>query len=229
MRPVGLDLGGVTPASVLCLGAHCDDIEIGCGGTLLRLREANPAVEIRFAIFCSDAQRGAEARQCITALLGADAATRLRLYTHRDGFLPHAGPALKEDFEALKRELQPDLIFTHWGRDLHQDHRVVSELTWNTFRNHLILEYEIPKYDGDLAAPNAFVALSDTQVEKKVAALLSAYASQRSHRWFDAETFRALLRLRGVESQNRWAEAFYCRKLVLNPTARPAADGSSPA
>ncbi len=217
MRPVGLDLGGAAPASVLCLGAHCDDIEIGCGGTLLRLREANPGVDIRFAIFCSDAQRGAEARSCARSFLGPDAAERVRLYSHRDGFLPHAGPALKEDFEALERELQPDLIFTHWGRDLHQDHRVVSELTWNTFRNHLILEYEIPKYDGDLGAPNTFVPLSDEDVKRKLATILAAYASQRSHAWFDAETFRALLRLRGVESRNRWAEAFYCRKLVLEP------------
>ena len=219
MRPLALDLSAAPPATVLALGAHCDDIEIGCGGTLLRLREANPAVEIRCVIFCSDAQRGAETRACIARLLGPATAERMRLLPHRDGYLPHAGPALKDAFEALKQDPAPELIFTHWGRDLHQDHRVVSELTWNTFRDHLILEYEIPKYDGDLGAPNAFVALSDDDLKRKVDALLEAYASQRGKRWFDADPFRALARLRGVECQQRWAEAFYSRKLLLAPRA----------
>jgi LmbE family N-acetylglucosaminyl deacetylase len=217
MRPLSLDLAGPPPARVLCLGAHCDDIEIGCGGTLLRLRQANPELEIRFVIFCSDDLRGSEARDCIRRLLGADPGERLRLHRFRDGFLPHAGAALKEEFEALKRDPAPDLIFTHWGRDLHQDHRVVSELTWNTFRDHLVLEYEIPKYDGDLGAPNTFVPLSEEEVKRKVDALLEAYASQRTHRWFDAECFRGLMRLRGVECQQRWAEAFHARKLVVAP------------
>jgi LmbE family N-acetylglucosaminyl deacetylase len=217
MRAVALDLAAAPPARVLVLGAHCDDIEIGCGGTLLRLVETNPAVEIRCVIFCSDPQRGAETRACIAQLLGPATAGRLRLHSHRDGYLPHAGPALKDAFEALKSDPAPDLIFTHWGRDLHQDHRVVSELTWNTFRDHLILEYEIPKYDGDLGAPNTFVALSDEDLKRKCDALLEAYASQRGKRWFDADTFRALARLRGVECQQRWAEAFYSRKLLLAP------------
>jgi LmbE family N-acetylglucosaminyl deacetylase len=217
-----LDLAGAPPASVLALGAHCDDIEIGCGGTLLRLAEANPAVEIRCVVFCSDPLRGAETRACVAKLLGPAAAGRTRLHGHRDGYLPHAGPALKDAFEALKSDPPPDLILTHWGKDLHQDHRIVSELTWNTFRDHLILEYEIPKYDGDLGAPNTFVALSDEDVKRKCDALLEAYASQRGKRWFDADTFRALARLRGVECQQRWAEAFYCRKLLLAPRGASA-------
>jgi LmbE family N-acetylglucosaminyl deacetylase len=217
VRGLQLGIGAGAPARVLCLGAHCDDIEIGCGGTLLRLVRANPAVEIRCVIFCSDDVRGAEARACVRRLLGTQAAERLRLHAFRDGFLPHAGPALKEEFEALKRDGAPDLIFTHHGRDLHQDHRVVSELTWNTFRDHTVLEYEIPKYDGDLGAPNLFVPLTDDDLKQKVDALLESYASQRGHRWFDAECFRGLARLRGVECQQRFAEGFYARKLVLEP------------
>jgi LmbE family N-acetylglucosaminyl deacetylase len=204
---------------VLCLGAHCDDIEIGCGGTLLRLRRANPEVDIRFAIFCSDAARAAEARACAAHLLGPRAAERVQIFSHRDGFLPWDGAAVKQRFEDLKRQLSPDLILTHYHRDLHQDHRLVSELTWNTWRDHLILEYEIPKYDGDLGAPNSFVPLSEDDVKQKVDALLDAYASQRTRSWFDAETFRALMRLRGVECQSRYAEAFYARKLVVEPWA----------
>jgi LmbE family N-acetylglucosaminyl deacetylase len=219
MRQLTLDLAGRAPATVLCLGAHCDDIEIGCGGTLLRLRRANPEVDIRFAIFCSDAARAAEARACAAHFLGPSAAERVQIFSHRDGFLPWDGAAVKQRFEDLKRQLSPDLILTHYHKDLHQDHRLVSELTWNTWRDHLILEYEIPKYDGDLGAPNSFMSLSEDDVKQKVDALLEAYASQRTRSWFDAETFRALMRLRGVECQSRYAEAFYARKLMVEPWA----------
>jgi LmbE family N-acetylglucosaminyl deacetylase len=219
MRPLSLDLAADAPGTVLCLGAHCDDIEIGCGGTLLRLRRARPDAEIHWAIFCSDAARAAEARASAARFLGPRAAERVQIFEHRDGFLPWEGAAVKQRFEELKRRLSPDLILTHYQRDLHQDHRIVSELTWNTWRDHLILEYEIPKYDGDLGAPSAFVPLSEDDVKQKVDALLEAYASQRARSWFDAETFRALMRLRGVECQSRYAEAFYARKLVVEPWA----------
>jgi LmbE family N-acetylglucosaminyl deacetylase len=219
MRALGLDLGGRDGAQVVCFGAHCDDIEIGCGGTLLRLRRAYPDADVRWVIFCSDATRAAEARASAAHFLGTGAAERVRIFDHRDGFLPYDGAAVKQRFEQLKRELSPDLILTHYARDAHQDHRLVSELTWNTFRDHLILEYEIPKYDGDLSAPNTFVALSEDDVKQKVDALLAAYASQRTRAWFDADTFRALMRLRGVECQSRFAEAFYSRKLVVEPWA----------
>ena len=222
MRPVDLELGGAKPACVLCLGAHCDDIEIGCGGTLLRLREANPDVDIHWVVFCSDPQRAAEARASAARFLGPRSTECVRIGTHRDGFLPWEGAVVKETFEALKAQIQPDLIFTHHSRDLHQDHRVVSELTWHTFRDHLILEYEIPKYDGDLGAPNAFVALSETQVKQKVDSILETYASQRARAWFDEETFRGLMRLRGAECRGRFAEAFYARKLVLSPVGSHA-------
>ena len=219
MRQLTLDLAAGRPATLLCLGAHCDDIEIGCGGTLLRLRRAQPELDVRWVIFCSDAARAAEARASAARFLGPQAAERVTIHAHRDGFLPWEGAAVKQRFEDLKREVAPDLILTHYHRDLHQDHRLVSELTWNTFRDHLILEYEIPKYDGDLGAPNSFVALDEDDVKQKVDALLEAYASQRGRSWFDAETFRALMRLRGVECQSRYAEAFYARKLMVEPWA----------
>jgi LmbE family N-acetylglucosaminyl deacetylase len=207
------------PRSVLCLGAHSDDIEIGCGGTLLALRERFPAAQIRWVVFSAIGARGSEARASASLFLGDSAVQRLRLESFRDGFLPYAGADVKQVFEELKREIQPDLIFTHYRRDLHQDHRLVCELTWNTFRDHPILEYEIPKWDGDLGAPNAFVPLSAAQAERKIEILLEVFGSQRSHDWFDADTFRALMRLRGVESRapSHYAEAFYAPKLVLAP------------
>jgi LmbE family N-acetylglucosaminyl deacetylase len=212
-------LGRGAPRSVLCLGAHSDDIEIGCGGTLLLLRERFPETEIRWVVFSAIGPRRAEALASASLLLGDPAEQRLRLETFRDGFLPFAGEQVKRVFEELKREHQPDLIFTHYRRDLHQDHRLVCELTWNTFRDHPILEYEIPKWDGDLGAPNVFVPLEATHAERKIEILLEVFGSQRSHDWFDADTFRALMRLRGVESRapSHYAEAFYAPKLVLAP------------
>jgi LmbE family N-acetylglucosaminyl deacetylase len=207
--------GGV----VLCIGAHCDDIEIGCGGTLLRLLETNPALEVHTLVLCSDATRRREALDAARRLLGDASEKRVRVLSFRDGFLPWSGAEVKECFESLKRSVRPDLILTHARGDLHQDHRLASELTWNTFRDHLILEYEIPKYDGDLGAPNVFVPLTEAQVARKLEIVLGAFASQRSRRWFDAETFRALLRLRGVECNAPHAEAFHARKLVLAPAA----------
>jgi LmbE family N-acetylglucosaminyl deacetylase len=216
----GLELGSFANGGVvLCIGAHCDDIEIGCGGTLLRLLESNPGLEVHFLVLCSDALRKREALDAARRLLGDASQKHVEILSFRDGFLPWSGGEVKECFESLKRTVQPDLILTHFRGDLHQDHRLASELTWNTFRDHLILEYEIPKYDGDLGAPNLFVPLSESQVARKLEIVLGAFASQRTRRWFDQETFRALLRLRGVECNASHAEAFHARKLVLGPPA----------
>jgi LmbE family N-acetylglucosaminyl deacetylase len=222
MQPLALEHLAAGPGVVLCIGAHCDDIEIGCGGTVLRLLETNPALEVHWVVLCSNELRRKEAREGARRFLGAGAEKRVQLQGFRDGFLPYQGGEVKDFFEGLKGQLRPDLILTHFRSDLHQDHRLVSDLTWNTFRDHLILEFEIPKYDGDLGAPNFFVPLSEALVARKVEHVLGAFPSQHGRRWFSADTFRALMRLRGVEcnAPDDYAEAFYARKLVLEPRAR---------
>lgn len=202
------------PLTVLCIGAHSDDLEIGCGGTILRLLATQP-LSIRWVVLASPGARANEARESAGSLLAGAHQKHVETHDFRDGFFPFVGGDIKETFEKLKREVSPDIIFTHTRKDLHQDHRVVSELTWSTFRDHLIFEYEIPKYDGDLGSPNVFVSLTDAVVDTKVAHLLKFFHSQRDKRWFDEATFRGLLRLRGVESGQRYAEAFYCRKAIL--------------
>src|SRR5262245_15531138 len=215
-----LELGTLAGAMqvLLCIGAHCDDIEIGCGGTVLRLLERNPGLEVHWIVLCSDALRRREGLDGARRFLGEGSQKHVEILSHRDGYLPHQNGEVKEYFESLKRTVQPDLILTHFRGDLHQDHRLVSELTWNTFRDHLILEFEIPKYDGDLGAPNLFVPLSESHVTRKPQNVLGAFVSQRTRRWFTEDTFRALMRLRGVECNAAgYAEAFYARKLVLQP------------
>jgi LmbE family N-acetylglucosaminyl deacetylase len=205
------------PQRMLALGAHCDDIEIGCGGTLLRLVSERSELEVRWVVFCSTPERAREARASAAAFLQRVVKAEVIVRDHRDGYLPHSGAAVKDEFEALKREYSPDLIFTHYRHDLHQDHRLVSELTWNTWRNHLILEYEIPKYDGDLGAPNFFSPLPAAGLEKKIALLLDHVPTQAGKPWFTADLFRALARIRGMEcvAPEGLAEAFYCRKAVF--------------
>jgi LmbE family N-acetylglucosaminyl deacetylase len=204
------------PYTVLCLGAHGDDIEIGCGGTLLHLL-AGPNTAVYWVVFSADAQRAGEAMDSARAFLAGARVRTIEVHRFRDGFFPFLGAEIKEYFEALKTKVFPDLIFTHHQGDLHQDHRLIAELTWQTFRSHLILEYEIPKYDGDLGAPNVFVPLDESVCRRKIQTLLASFASQRGRHWFDEETFLALLRLRGMECRapDRYAEAFYGRKLVL--------------
>lgn len=221
MQTLELAKLAAAPGVVLCIGAHCDDIEIGCGGTILRLLEMNPALEVHWIVLCSNELRRPEALDGAGRFLGDAGLERVRVESFRDGFLPYQGLEVKEFFESLKREVEPDLILSHYRGDLHQDHRLVSELTWNTFRDHLILEFEIPKYDGDLGSPNVFVPLSNAQVARKIESVMGAFASQRGRRWFSEETFRALLRLRGVECNavESYAEGFYARKLVLDPRA----------
>lgn len=203
--------------NILCLGAHCDDIEIGCGGTLLKLFETYPIKEVKWVVFASNEQRKKEAVKSAQHFLASVEQKEIIVHSYRDAFLPHAALEIKEDFEAIKRTFNPDIVFTHYRNDRHQDHRLLSDLSWNTFRNHLILEYEIPKYDGDLGQPNCFVKLNEALVKKKVAIIMAAYASQAQKHWFDEETFKSILRIRGMESanQDRYSEAFYLRKLIL--------------
>jgi LmbE family N-acetylglucosaminyl deacetylase len=202
---------------VLCLGAHCDDLEIGCGGTVLRLAERGNPPTFTWVVFSSDALREAEALQGAQMMLPKGSRSRVIIKKFRDGFLPYEGSAVKETFEELKELVLPDLILTHRREDLHQDHRLISDLTWNTFRDHLILEYEIPKYDGDLGSPNVFVPLDESACSKKIETILTSFPSQAGKRWFTAELFRSLLRLRGMEcnAPHGYAEAFYCRKLSV--------------
>jgi LmbE family N-acetylglucosaminyl deacetylase len=215
MLTLGLN-GGAPPKRLLAIGAHSDDIEIGCGGTILRLVRDLPDLAVGWAVMSAHGERVAEARASAEAMLAGTARADVMIESFRDGFLPYQGAAVKERFEELKR-LEPDIILTHYGRDAHQDHRLVSDLTWNTFRDHLILEFEIPKYDGDLGAPNFFVRLDEELVRQKVAHLLRYFPSQVGKRWFTEDLFRALLRLRGMEcnAPDRYAEAFYSRKAAL--------------
>jgi LmbE family N-acetylglucosaminyl deacetylase len=202
---------------ILCLGAHCDDIEIGCGGTILKLLEIYRNSTVYWAVFSSNQQRAREANECAHMFLQDAKSKNIIIRNLRDGFFPFLGTTIKEYFEQLKSEFHPDIIFTHYRGDLHQDHRLVSELTWNTFRDHLILEYEIPKYDGDFGSPNFFVHLDEPAAHRKIQHIMSKFSSQLKKDWFDKETFLAMLRLRGMESRSpsKYAEAFYCRKLLF--------------
>jgi LmbE family N-acetylglucosaminyl deacetylase len=202
---------------ILAIGCHADDLEIGCGGTLLALTRAFPDISVTWIVLAASGERAAEAYAGAEAFLADAGSTDIRVHDFRDGFLPYAGGAVKDVFESLK-PADPQLVFTHGRTDLHQDHRLACELTWNTFRNHLVLEYEIPKYDGDLGAPNVFVPLTDEQVDEKLALIRDSYGSQSAKHWFDDELFRAVLRLRGMEAATRYAEAFTCRKLALSIT-----------
>jgi LmbE family N-acetylglucosaminyl deacetylase len=203
--------------SVLCLGAHSDDIEIGCGGTILRLVHSFPSVSFHWIVFSSNRVRRSEALRSANLFLKGAKTKHVAIRSYRDGFFPYQGAKIKEEFEQLKKRLNPDVVFTHYRHDLHQDHRLLNELTWNTFRNHLILEYEIPKYDGDLGSPNVFVPLEESVCKQKAELLDQAFQTQRKKHWFSEGTFFALMRLRGVEanSPTRYAEAFYGRKVNL--------------
>ncbi len=216
MRSLSI-LPGRGPRRILFLGAHADDIEIGCGGTVLRLCAEPAELEVRWLVFSSTPERAAEARASAAEFLAGVPRTTVVVRDYRDGYLPWAGASIKEEFEAVKREFVPDLIFTHYRGDLHQDHRLVSELTWNTFRNHLVLEYEIPKFDGDFGAPNFFSALSRSTLERKISLLQRHYLSQAGKQWFSADLFHSVARIRGMEcvAPESVAEAFYCRKAVF--------------
>jgi LmbE family N-acetylglucosaminyl deacetylase len=208
---------GKRPFTILCLGAHADDIEIGCGGTLLRLIETyQNEIEIWWVVFSSEGLRHREAEESASRFLRGTSHKTIQIKRFRGSYFPYQGKAMKEGFEKIKRLCTPDIILTHYRHDLHQDHRVINELTWNTFRNHFILEYEIPKYDGDLGIPNFFVHLNETQCRTKAKILLQCFKTQRTKQWFTEDTFLSLARLRGIESNapHKFAEAFYCRKMI---------------
>lgn len=199
---------------VLCLGAHSDDVEIGAGATVLRIRREVPDAEIRWVCFSGNEKRHDEARASANLFLGPSAATSLILHGFTDTLFPTQHVEIKRKFEELK-PFDPDLVLTHYRDDRHQDHRTISELTWNAFRSHQIWEYEIPKWDGDLIQPNLYVPVEPELLDAKINGLMTAFGSQRSKHWFDDETFRGLARLRGLESNARYAEAFVARKFVV--------------
>jgi len=205
------------PLRVLCLGAHCDDLEIGCGGTILRLLAERPGSIVRWEVFASDEKRASEARSSAADFLAAAGPAQVEIHSFRESYFPFVGAQIKDRFEQIKAEVEPDLIFTNRTEDLHQDHRIIGELTWNTFRDHLIAEYEIPKYEGDLGQPNVFAPLSRAIVQRKIELVLRHFRSQAGRRWFRAETFESLMRLRGIECNagEGYAEALYVRKLLL--------------
>lgn len=203
------------PLILLCLGAHCDDIEIGAGGTLLRLFNEYEIASVHWTVFASNDIRRKEADISAKHFMKSVSEKKIEINSWRDGFLPFIGYEIKEYFERLKKEINPDIIFTHFREDRHQDHRFICDLTWNTWRNHLILEYEIPKYDGDLAVPNFYVSLEENYVINRNRIIIDSYESQLGKHWFDDNLFKALPRLRGMESGVNFAEAFFARKVIL--------------
>jgi LmbE family N-acetylglucosaminyl deacetylase len=216
MTPLALSPRGGA-VSVLCLGAHSDDIEIGAGGTLLSWIDRGLRLDVHWCVLATPEAHTDEARPSAGAFLRGAARSHVEVASFRDGFFPYQGDEIKAWFEGLKRRVAPDVIFTHRGGDAHQDHRLLQELAWNSFRDHLILEYEIPKWDGDLGRPNLYVPLTESALESKIALLQEHFGTQRSKDWFDADTFRGLARLRGMEcrAESRFAEAFQCRKACI--------------
>ena len=217
MVPLRIGQPEAKPARVLAIGAHPDDIEIGCAGTILKLIEQEAISEFLWVVLSGDGERTDEARRSAEALLEEVPRSEVVVRDFPDGFFPYEGQRIKDFFEQLKADFSPDVVFTHQRADLHQDHRLSCELTWNTFRDHLILEYEVPKYDGDMSAPNTFVPIEESLHRRKIDHLMSYFGSQLSKRWFKEELFSSLLRLRGMEcnSPSSYAEAFFCRKAVL--------------
>ena len=205
------------PLKILCVGAHSDDIEIGCGGTILRLLSEYDDVEVHWVVFGSSGQRDGEAVASANKFLADAKEKQIIIKNFKESFFPYTGGEIKNFFEELKTKTSPDIIFTHYLHDLHQDHRLVSELTWNTYRDHLILEYEIVKYDGDLGVPNLFVHLDETICRKKIEFIMDSFKSQEKKDWFTPDAFLSILRIRGIESKapEKYAEGFYCRKVVL--------------
>jgi LmbE family N-acetylglucosaminyl deacetylase len=205
------------PFKILALGAHSDDIEIGCGGAVLRLLNEYDNLDVMWIAFSGSPERVLEGKNSANKFLAQAGKKEIRFENFRDGFFPYEGGRIKEYFETLKTQFSPDLIFTPYKEDFHQDHRLISELTWNTFRNHLILEYEIIKYDGDLGRPNFYIELDESTCQKKIDIILSSFRSQIDRAWFTADSFFSILRLRGIEinSSGRYAEAFYSRKILI--------------
>ncbi len=222
MLPLKLGPATGKRLEILCLGAHSDDIEIGCGATLLGLLAEHPRAKVHWVVLSSEGPRGREARRSAARFIGRRAAANVVVKGFRNGYFPFVGAEIKDFFEELKREASPDVVFTHYRDDRHQDHRMVSDLSWNTFRDHLVLEYEVPKYDGDLGTPNFFVPVDPKVARRKSSLILSSFPSQRVKHWFTEDVFLGLMRLRGVEcaSPTGYAEAYYSRKSVLGLRGR---------
>ncbi len=208
---------GDEPLRVLCLGAHADDLEIGCGGTILKLTRSGRPVSVTWVVWSGEGRREQEARDSAEIFLERAKAREVIVHSFRDGFFPSQSAAIKECFEGLRQRGPMDLVLTHYRGDLHQDHRLIAELTWNTFRNHLVLEYEIPKYDGDFGSPNVFVDLDEDLARKKAETIMRVFGSQAGRQWFSEDLFMSVLRIRGMEcaAVSRYAEGFYCRKALL--------------
>jgi LmbE family N-acetylglucosaminyl deacetylase len=202
---------------ILCLGAHADDIEIGSGGTILKLARKYPKAEFHWVVFSAEGKRAEEARMSAEAFLGHNASKNIDIQSFKDSYFPFLGTSIKDYFVNLHKDLSPDLVITHYSNDAHQDHKLISKLTWNAFRDNLILEYEIPKYDGDLGIPNFFVHIDESIVQEKITLLCKIFQSQKQKTWFDDDSFRAIMRIRGIEcnSPSKYAEAFYCRKMLI--------------
>jgi len=206
------------PFRILCLGAHSDDIEIGCGGTILQLLRTRRNLAFHWVVFSSGADREREARRSASLFLKTAANKQVTVLDFRNSFFPSEFSRIKEFFEDLKTQVSPDMILTHTRDDLHQDHRSINQLTWNTWRNHFILEYEIPKYDGDLGRPNFYVPFDRQVAALKVKYLMSCFKTQNNKHWFTEDTFQGLMRIRGLEANapGNFAEGYYARKAVLD-------------
>ena len=202
---------------ILCLGAHSDDIEMGCGGSIIKLLEVYPKSEVYWIVFSSTKDRANEAQKSAELFLKEAGHRTIIIKNFRDSFFPYIGDAIKEYFEEIKKLVLPDIIFTHFRYDLHQDHRLISELSWNTFRDHMILEYEIIKYDGDLGVPNLFIHINKEIARKKIKNIIEVFKSQNNRSWFTEDVFYSIMRIRGIESNapDKYAEAFYCRKMIF--------------
>jgi LmbE family N-acetylglucosaminyl deacetylase len=202
---------------ILCLGAHPDDIEIGCGGTILKILDEIPGASFQWIVFSGNQKRITEAQDSARRFLG-NAPAKYDFLQFKDSYFPFIGASIKDYFEEIKKIYCPDIIFSHYSKDAHQDHRLISDLTWNTFRDHFIVEYEIPKYDGDLTTPNVYVHLSEKIVSRKISYIISSFESQKEKSWFTEDAFRSLLRIRGIESNasKLYAEGFHCRKIIFS-------------
>ena len=202
---------------VLCLGAHSDDIEIGCGGTILRLVKEAPEAHFYWLVLSGNKDRAQEARESATSFLLPIKKKTVDVQDFRESYFPFIGAEIKDYFEKIKNNFVPDIVFTHSVNDAHQDHQLASKLTWNTFRNHFILEYEIPKYEGDLVTPNLYTHISATDVEKKIDLICNLFKTQKEKTWFSKETFRSIMKIRGIEcnSPSGYAEAFHCKKVIV--------------
>jgi LmbE family N-acetylglucosaminyl deacetylase len=216
MKPLRVARPG-EKASVLCIGAHSDDIEIGVGGTILEWIAAGLVLDVHWCVLSAAGMRAEEARASAESFLKGASNVTLHLAEFRDSYFPYEGGAIKEWMAQMATQINPDVIFTHRSTDAHQDHREISQITSNIFRDHLILEYEVPKWDGDLERSNIYVPLTEHVMERKIELLLVHFGSQRSKDWFDSETFRGLARLRGLECRapGRYAEAFSVKKMML--------------